>query len=63
MNCMSENDFFPEGAFPFEVDGFRVEKEQFKIICDLARDQGKDPYGYLESLMGWMRERGYRPRE
>lgn len=63
MNWTSENDFFPEGEFFFVVDGWRIEKEHFKLICDLARDQGKDPYDYLESLMKWMRERGCVPLE
>jgi len=55
--------FLPEWEFPFEVDGFRLEKEHFKIICDLAKDQGRDPYKYLESLLKWMREQGYGSRE
>ena len=63
MHLASENDFFPEGEFSFVVDGCRIEKEHCKLICDLARDQGKDPYNYLESLMKWMRERGCVPRE
>lgn len=63
MKRVNENDFLPEWAFPFEIDGFRVEKEHFKVIWDLARDQGRDPYEYLESLLKWMRGQGYGPRK
>ena len=63
MKRVNENDFLPEWEFPFEVDEFRLEKEHFKIICDLAKDQGRDPYKYLESLLKWMREQGYGSRE
>jgi hypothetical protein len=60
---MNENDFLPEGSSPVEVDGIRLEKEHFKLIFDLARDQCRDPYEYLESLLKWMREQGYGPHE
>lgn len=63
MSCLDENDFLPEGSSPVKVDGIRLEKEHFKIICDLARDQCRDPYEYLESLLTWMREQGYGPNE
>jgi hypothetical protein len=60
---MSENNFSADGSPPVEIDGFQLEKEHFDLICDLARDQCRDPYEYLESLLKWMREQGYGPRE
>lgn len=62
MNYMNENDFLPDEPFFVEVDGLYVEKNHFKLICDLAKDQCRDPHEYLESLLKWMREQGYWPR-
>jgi len=59
MNDVNENDFFQDGSFPVEIDGFYLEKHHLSMICDLARDQCRDPYEYLESLLKWMREQGY----
>jgi hypothetical protein len=63
MNSMNESDFPIEGSFPVEFDGWKLEKKHLKIIYDLARDQGRDPYEYLGSLMEWMRQEGYGPRK
>jgi hypothetical protein len=61
MNCVNENDFFHHESFPIEIDGWCIEKAHFILIYDLARDQCRDPYEYLESLLKWMREQGYGP--
>ena len=45
-----------------EFGGFKLEKEDLKLISDLAKDQGRDPREYLESLIDWMRKRGYGPK-
>ena len=60
---MCDYDLLRDGSFSVQVDGWCLEKEHFKLIFDLARDQGRDPYEYLENLMKWMREQGYRPHE
>ena len=61
MNGVNENNFFHHGSFPVQVDGWCLEKVHIKIISDLAKDQGRDPYEYLESLLKWMREQGCGP--
>ena len=63
MNGVNENNFFHHGSSPVEVDGICLKKDHLKIIFSLARDQGRDPYEYLESLLKWMREQGYGPHE
>jgi hypothetical protein len=60
---MCDYDLLRDGSFLVQVDGWSLEKEHLKIIFELARDQGRDPYEYLEGLLKWMREQGYRPHE
>lgn len=62
MKSANESNFPIEGSFPVEFDGWKLEKGHLKIIFDLAKDQGRDPYEHLESLMEWMRQEGYGPR-
>ena len=59
MNSMYENDFLPEASFPFELGGCHLEKRHFDFISDLAEDQGRDPHEYLQSILMWMREKGF----
>jgi hypothetical protein len=37
-------------------------KARFLWNSDLAKDQGRDPREHLESLIDWMRKRGYGPK-
>jgi len=62
MRDTQKSDFPFEGPFPLEFGGFKLEKEDLKLISDLAKDQGRDPREYLESLIDWMRKRGYGPK-
>jgi hypothetical protein len=63
MVSIYENDFPLDGPFPVEFDGWKLKKEHIKLILDLAKDQGRDPYEYIESLLKWMREQGCGPHE
>ena len=61
MNSSSENDDSNDGGFPLEVDGWKVNEDHFKVISALAKDQGRDPHEYLDSLVKWMRRKGCGP--
>jgi hypothetical protein len=62
MRDTGKSDFPFEGPFPLEFGGFKLEKDDLKLICDLAKDQGRDSREYLESLIDWMRTKGYGPK-
>ena len=62
MRDTGKSDFPFEGPFTLEFGGFKLEKEDLKLICDLAKDQARDSREYLESIIDWMRTRGYTPK-
>jgi hypothetical protein len=62
MSDTEKSDFPFEGPFPLRFGGFKLEKEDLKLISDLAKDQGLNSREYLESLIDWMLTRGYGPK-